>query len=103
MDASEILGIGIGLERMKQTTGGSGASVLQQLVLSEIHKTGSRILQKFLFAALYHSWCNSSAGASAIKTPWGSGLKVSDKPHELLSFQGSQLSHSLFLNWDVMY
>jgi hypothetical protein len=82
---------------MKETTGGSGASVLQQLALTELHKTSSKIIQNFLFAALYLSWCSSSAGSSAIKTPGGSGLKVSDKPQDLLSPQDSQLSQRLLL------
>jgi len=80
---------------MKRTTGGSGMSVLQQLALSELHKIGGKILQNFLFAALYLSWCTSSAGASAIKQPWGQGLQIPNKPQDLLSLQDSQLSHNL--------
>jgi len=81
---------------VRQTIGSSGASVLHQIILSELLKNKGKILQNFLFASLYFSWCHSSAGASAIKKPWGPGFKVSDTPQDLLSLHDAQLSHNYF-------
>jgi len=96
------MAVGIQLERLRQTIGSSGASVLHQIIFSELLKNKGKILQNFLFASLYYSWCNSSAGASAIKKPWGPGFKVPDT-QDLLSFYDAQLSHNLLSYGDATF